>query len=64
MKQIIIPYEEYLKLLKCYEIVNKKRYNTYYEYDAKEPSRKKYIEDSELLELFTDDSDTVVIKKG
>ena len=64
MKQIIIPYEEYLKLLKCYEIVNKKRYNIYYNYDEEDRKRIMVIEDTELLDLFTGDKDEIVVKRG
>ena len=52
MKQIIIDYQEYLKLQKCYDIVNKKRFNVSYEYDETTHQKIMYIQDSELLELF------------
>ena len=68
MKQIIIPYEEYLKLQKCYEIVNKQRYNDSY-YTEKGPDylEEKYIlniQDPEIFELFSKNSvDKIVITK-
>jgi len=53
-KQIIIDYEEYLKLQKCYDIVNKERYNNAHNIDFKDNKKKLYIQDSELMSLLND----------
>ena len=63
-KQIIIDYEEYLKLQKCYDIVNKKRYNNSYNYDEATREEIIYIRDTELLKLLNTDKDKIVITRG
>lgn len=63
-KQIIIDYEEYLKLQECYDIVNKKRYNNSYEYDKLTREEIMYIHDNKLLELLDINRDKIVITRG
>ena len=54
MKQIIIDYDEYLKLQKCYDIVYKERYNTGYNYPPHIEKNTQYIEDTELFKMLDD----------
>ena len=64
MKQIIIPYEEYLKLQECYDIVHNKYFSIAYDYDEEEHREIMYRYDTNLLELLNDKVDEIVIKRG